>query len=231
MLDISMEATKVSMPLTSMPLTTNMIKYQNLISHRQERSGRIRLAEIGQYILRRKSDRGRDVSGVRLHQQDWIFVARRCLVRTGCSVPETCDRASVSHRLCHLRLLSVWDTPASSLERCSCSSSSQFYYWILGSSGSSSRRRQGPFINVSIAMVEFYGRFTNMLGVFALFCIPCIIYKVSFYMSDIMVDIQTLWIIPASWAVLSYGLLVFICITWPLDQLGETQAESGIELS
>ncbi|PWZ05146.1 Transmembrane protein 87B [Zea mays] len=93
----------------------------------------------------------------------------------------------------------------------------------------------------SMAKLELYRKFTNSLAVSVLISIAWIGYELYFNATDPLSELwQRAWIIPSFWNVLSYALLVIICILWSpsrnptgfaySEDAGEGADEEGLSL-
>jgi hypothetical protein len=87
-----------------------------------------------------------------------------------------------------------------------------FIIWIFSSLSRTLEKLQ---LRRSMAKLELYRKFTNSLAVSVLISIAWIGYELYFNATDPLSELwQRAWIIPAFWNVLSYALLVIICILW-----------------
>uniref|UniRef100_A0A7C9DQL9 GOST seven transmembrane domain-containing protein n=1 Tax=Opuntia streptacantha TaxID=393608 RepID=A0A7C9DQL9_OPUST len=85
-----------------------------------------------------------------------------------------------------------------------------FIFWIFSSLSKTLEKLQ---IRKSMVKLELYRKFTNSLAVAVLLSVVWIGYELYFNASDPLSEMwQRAWIIPAFWALLSYALLVVICI-------------------
>ncbi|XP_057971058.1 uncharacterized protein LOC131159878 isoform X2 [Malania oleifera] len=113
-----------------------------------------------------------------------------------------------------------------------------FILWIFASLSKTLEKLQ---MRRSMAKLELYRKFTNSLAVSVLLSIAWIGYELYFKATDPLSEFwQIAWIIPAFWSLLSYALLVVICILWApsssqtryaySDEIGE-EFEEGISLT
>ncbi|AQL06841.1 Lung seven transmembrane receptor family protein [Zea mays] len=87
-----------------------------------------------------------------------------------------------------------------------------FIIWIFSSLSRTLEKLQ---LRRSMAKLELYRKFTNSLAVSVLISIAWIGYELYFNATDPLSELwQRAWIIPSFWNVLSYALLVIICILW-----------------
>ncbi|CAH9060015.1 unnamed protein product [Cuscuta epithymum] len=67
----------------------------------------------------------------------------------------------------------------------------------------------------SLAKLDLYRRFTNVLAISVLLSVAWIGYELYFNASDPLSELwRRAWIIPAFWILLAYFLLVLICVLW-----------------
>ncbi|KAI5444445.1 hypothetical protein KIW84_012900 [Lathyrus oleraceus] len=67
----------------------------------------------------------------------------------------------------------------------------------------------------NLAKLEIYRKFTNTLAVSVLLSIAWIGFELYFNATDPLSELwQIAWIIPAFWSLLSYTLLLVICVLW-----------------
>lgn len=91
-----------------------------------------------------------------------------------------------------------------------------FIVWIFSSLSKTLEKLQ---LRRSMAKLELYRKFTNSLAVSVLLSVAWIGYELYFNATDPLSELwQRAWIIPAFWNVLSYILLVVICILWAPSQ-------------
>ncbi|KHN25082.1 Transmembrane protein 87B [Glycine soja] len=94
----------------------------------------------------------------------------------------------------------------------------------------------------NLAKLELYRKFTNTLAVSVLLSIAWIGFELYFNATDPLSELwQIAWIIPAFWCLLSYALLVVICILWApsrnptryayMEETGDDFDEEGISLT
>ncbi|TVU47176.1 hypothetical protein EJB05_06764 [Eragrostis curvula] len=87
-----------------------------------------------------------------------------------------------------------------------------FIIWIFSSLSRTLEKLQ---LRRSMAKLELYRKFTNSLAVSVLISIAWIGYELYFNATDPLSELwQRAWIIPSFWNVLSYALLVIICVLW-----------------
>ncbi|KAF8117707.1 hypothetical protein N665_0008s0061 [Sinapis alba] len=114
-----------------------------------------------------------------------------------------------------------------------------FILWIFSSLARTLEKLQ---IKRNMAKLELYRNFTNALAISVLFSIAWIGFELYFNASDPLSELWRMaWIIPAFWNLLSYGLLVVICILWApsnnptrysyLAETGDEFEEEGISLT
>ncbi|KAF5752631.1 transmembrane protein 87A-like [Tripterygium wilfordii] len=115
-----------------------------------------------------------------------------------------------------------------------------FIIWIFSSLSQTLEKLQ---IRRSTAKFSLYQKFTNSLAVSVLLSIAWIGYELYFNASDPLSELwRRAWIIPAFWTLLSYILLVIICILWApsnnptryaySEEMGdELEEEEGIALT
>ncbi|XP_057442391.1 uncharacterized protein LOC130734101 isoform X2 [Lotus japonicus] len=87
-----------------------------------------------------------------------------------------------------------------------------FILWIFSSLSKTLEKLQ---IRKSTAKLELYRKFTNSLAVTVLLSVIWIGYELYFNASDPLSELwRRAWIIPAFWTLLSYALLLVICLLW-----------------
>ncbi|KAK1286782.1 hypothetical protein QJS10_CPB20g00086 [Acorus calamus] len=87
-----------------------------------------------------------------------------------------------------------------------------FILWIFSSLSKTLEKLQ---IRRSMAKLELYRKFTNSLAISVLLSVAWIGYELYFNATDPLSELwRRAWIIPAFWNVLSYLLLLVICILW-----------------
>nr|KYP76664.1 Transmembrane protein 87B [Cajanus cajan] len=98
------------------------------------------------------------------------------------------------------------------------------------------------FIRRNLAKLELYRKFTNTLAVSVLLSIAWIGFELYFNATDPLSELwQIAWIIPAFWSLLSYALLLVICVLWApsrnptryayMEETGDDFDEEGISLT
>lgn len=114
-----------------------------------------------------------------------------------------------------------------------------FILWIFSSLSKTLEKLQ---TRRNLAKLELYRKFTNTLAVSVLLSIAWIGFELYFNATDPLSELwQIAWIIPAFWSLLSYALLVVICILWApsrnptryayLEETGDDFDEEGISLT
>ncbi|RDX74322.1 Transmembrane protein 87B, partial [Mucuna pruriens] len=99
-----------------------------------------------------------------------------------------------------------------------------------------------PVTKRNLAKLELYRKFTNTLAVSVLLSIAWIGFELYFNATDPLSELwQIAWIIPAFWSLLSYALLVLICVLWApsrnptryayMEETGDEFDEEGISLT
>ncbi|KAK0584224.1 hypothetical protein LWI29_009518 [Acer saccharum] len=87
-----------------------------------------------------------------------------------------------------------------------------FILWIFSSLSTTLEKLQ---MRKNLAKLELYRKFTNSLAVCVLLSIAWIGFELYFNATDPLSELwQFAWIIPAFWTLLSYSLLVVICVLW-----------------
>ncbi|XP_057455672.1 uncharacterized protein LOC130746906 [Lotus japonicus] len=87
-----------------------------------------------------------------------------------------------------------------------------FILWIFSSLSRTLEKLQ---TRRNLAKLELYRKFTNTLAVSVLLSIAWIGFELYFNATDPLSELwQIAWVIPAFWSLLSYALLVVICILW-----------------
>ncbi|XP_008456965.2 uncharacterized protein LOC103496756 [Cucumis melo] len=87
-----------------------------------------------------------------------------------------------------------------------------FILWIFSSLSKTLEKLQ---VRKSMAKLELYRKFTNCLAVMVLVSIVWIGYELYFNAADPLSELwRRAWIIPAFWVLLSFVLLVIICVLW-----------------
>ncbi|XP_068316609.1 uncharacterized protein [Pyrus communis] len=87
-----------------------------------------------------------------------------------------------------------------------------FILWIFSSLSKTLEKLQ---IRRSMAKLELYRKFTNFLAVTVLLSVAWIGYELYFNATDPLSELwRRAWIIPAFWTLLTYLLLVVICVLW-----------------
>ncbi|KAJ1388200.1 Lung seven transmembrane receptor-like [Sesbania bispinosa] len=87
-----------------------------------------------------------------------------------------------------------------------------FILWIFSSLSKTLEKLQ---TRRNLAKLELYRKFTNMLAVSVLLSIAWIGFELYFNATDPLSELwQIAWVIPAFWSLLSYALLVVICVLW-----------------
>ncbi|KAI5435410.1 hypothetical protein KIW84_022007 [Lathyrus oleraceus] len=87
-----------------------------------------------------------------------------------------------------------------------------FILWIFSSLSKTLEKLQ---IRKSTGKLELYRKFTNSLAVTVLLSVIWIGYELYFNASDPLGELwRRAWAIPAFWTLLSYALLILICILW-----------------
>ncbi|KAG6526644.1 transmembrane protein 87B-like [Zingiber officinale] len=91
-----------------------------------------------------------------------------------------------------------------------------FIVWIFSSLSKTLEKLQ---LRRNTAKLELYRRFTNSLALTVLLSVVWIGYELYFNATDPLSELwQRAWIISAFWSVLSYLLLIVICILWAPSQ-------------
>ncbi|TKY68994.1 Transmembrane protein 87B [Spatholobus suberectus] len=114
-----------------------------------------------------------------------------------------------------------------------------FILWIFSSLSKTLEKLQ---TRRNLAKLELYRKFTNTLAVSVLLSIAWIGFELYFNATDPLSELwQIAWIIPAFWSLLSYALLVVICVLWApsrnptryayLEETGDDFDEEGISLT
>ncbi|XVE80738.1 hypothetical protein DITRI_Ditri15bG0004400 [Diplodiscus trichospermus] len=114
-----------------------------------------------------------------------------------------------------------------------------FILWIFSSLSKTLEKLQ---MRRNLAKLELYRKFTNALAVSVLLSIAWIGFELYFNATDPLSELwQIAWIIPAFWNVLTYSLLVVICVLWApsrnptryayMEEMGEESDEEGIALT
>ncbi|GLU14864.1 hypothetical protein SLE2022_314070 [Rubroshorea leprosula] len=114
-----------------------------------------------------------------------------------------------------------------------------FILWIFSSLSKTLEKLQ---MRRNMAKLELYRNFTNALAVSVLLSIAWIGFELYFNAADPLGELwQIAWIIPAFWNLISYTLLVVICILWSpsrnptryayTEETGEDSDEEGIALT
>lgn len=114
-----------------------------------------------------------------------------------------------------------------------------FILWIFSSLSNILEKLQ---VRRSMAKLELYQKFTNSLAIVVVLSIAWIGYELYFNATDPLSELWRIsWIIPAFWAVLTYSLLVVICILWApsrnptrysyLEEAGDETDEEGVSLT
>ncbi|CAH9060010.1 unnamed protein product [Cuscuta epithymum] len=89
---------------------------------------------------------------------------------------------------------------------------SSFIVWIFSSLSKTLEKLQ---VRRSLAKLDLYRRFTNVLAISVLLSVAWIGYELYFNASDPLSELwRRAWIIPAFWILLAYFLLVLICVLW-----------------
>ncbi|CAL5195219.1 unnamed protein product [Lathyrus oleraceus] len=87
-----------------------------------------------------------------------------------------------------------------------------FILWIFSSLSKTLEKLQ---TRRNLAKLEIYRKFTNTLAVSVLLSIAWIGFELYFNATDPLSELwQIAWIIPAFWSLLSYTLLLVICVLW-----------------
>ncbi|KAK6943275.1 Transmembrane protein GPR107/GPR108-like [Dillenia turbinata] len=114
-----------------------------------------------------------------------------------------------------------------------------FILWIFSSLSATLEKLQ---TRRSAAKLGLYRKFTNSLAIFVLLSIAWVGYELYFNASDPSNELwQIAWIIPAFWTLLSYSLLLVICVLWApshnptryaySEETGGDSDEEGISLT
>ncbi|XP_061369495.1 uncharacterized protein LOC133312342 [Gastrolobium bilobum] len=114
-----------------------------------------------------------------------------------------------------------------------------FILWIFSSLSKTLEKLQ---VRRNLAKLELYRKFTNTLAVSVLLSIAWIGFELYFNATDPLSELwQIAWIIPAFWSLLSYALLLVICVLWApsrnptryayLEETGDDFDEEGISLT
>ncbi|XP_014516745.1 transmembrane protein 87B [Vigna radiata var. radiata] len=114
-----------------------------------------------------------------------------------------------------------------------------FILWIFSSLSKTLEKLQ---TRRNLAKLELYRKFTNTLAVSVLLSIAWIGFELYFNATDPLNELwQIAWIIPAFWCLLSYALLLVICVLWApsrnptryayLEETGDDFDEEGISLT
>ncbi|XP_027334893.1 transmembrane protein 87B-like [Abrus precatorius] len=114
-----------------------------------------------------------------------------------------------------------------------------FILWIFSSLSKTLEKLQ---TRRNLAKLELYRKFTNTLAVSVLLSIAWIGFELYFNATDPLSELwQIAWIIPAFWSLLSFVLLVVICVLWApsrnptryayLEETGDDFDEEGISLT
>ncbi|KAL1367275.1 hypothetical protein HN51_046634 [Arachis hypogaea] len=87
-----------------------------------------------------------------------------------------------------------------------------FILWIFSSLSSTLEKLQ---MRRNLAKLDLYRKFTNTLAVSVLLSIAWIGFELYYNATDPLSELwQIAWVIPAFWSLLSYALLLVICILW-----------------
>ncbi|XP_020214827.1 transmembrane protein 87B [Cajanus cajan] len=114
-----------------------------------------------------------------------------------------------------------------------------FILWIFSSLSKTLEKLQ---TRRNLAKLELYRKFTNTLAVSVLLSIAWIGFELYFNATDPLSELwQIAWIIPAFWSLLSYALLLVICVLWApsrnptryayMEETGDDFDEEGISLT